>query len=84
MVHEGLRNVAAGAAPSGLKRGIDAPSPPCPTAAGDRPRVDSGGRDRPRGGPVRPGREIGELIAEAFDKVGKDGVITVEESRHHG
>ncbi|HZK35716.1 MAG TPA: TCP-1/cpn60 chaperonin family protein, partial [Aeromicrobium sp.] len=81
MVHEGLRAVAAGANPVGLKRGIDA----AVTAVVERLReiardVDDK-QDMTNVATIsaRDSR-IGELIAEAFDKVGKDGVITVEES----
>jgi chaperonin GroEL len=81
LVKEGLRNVAAGAAPSGLKRGIDA----AVTAVSDRlleVARDVEGKDEIAHVATisAQDREIGELIAEAFDKVGKDGVITVEES----
>ena len=81
MVHEGLRNVAAGAAPSGLKRGMDA----AVAAVNDRllenaREVD--GKDEIASVAALSAQdpEIGAIIAEAFDKVGKDGVITVEES----
>jgi chaperonin GroEL len=81
MVKEGLRNVAAGAAPSGLKRGIDA----AVTAVSDRLLENAReleGRDEIAqvAGLSAQDETIGELIADAFDKVGKDGVITVEES----
>ncbi|WP_298750583.1 chaperonin GroEL [uncultured Serinicoccus sp.] len=81
MVKEGLRNVAAGAAPSGLKRGIDA----AVTAINDRlleTARELEGRDEIAqvAGLSAQDPQIGELIADAFDKVGKDGVITVEES----
>ncbi|MCE0486355.1 chaperonin GroEL [Ornithinimicrobium sediminis] len=81
MVKEGLRNVAAGAAPSGLKRGIDA----AVTAVSDRlleTARELEGRDEIAqvAGLSAQDETIGELIADAFDKVGKDGVITVEES----
>ncbi|GAA4179418.1 chaperonin GroEL [Streptosporangium oxazolinicum] len=85
MVREGLRNVAAGAQPLSLKRGIDIAA----KAVSDR-LIESAR-------PVEDKKEIanvatisaqdakiGELIAEAFDKVGKDGVITVEESNSMG
>jgi chaperonin GroEL len=85
MVREGLRNVAAGAQPLSLKRGIDKAA----KAVSDR-LLESAR-------PVEDKQEIahvatisaqdakiGELIAEAFDKVGKDGVITVEESNAMG
>ncbi len=81
MVKEGLRNVAAGAAPSGLKRGIDA----AVAAVSDRLLENAReleGRDEIAqvAGLSAQDETIGELIADAFDKVGKDGVITVEES----
>jgi chaperonin GroEL len=81
MVREGLRNVAAGAAPGALKRGIDA----AVNAVSERLLENAReleGRDeiaQVAGLSAQDG-EIGELIADAFDKVGKDGVITVEES----
>jgi len=81
MVKEGLRNVAAGAAPAALKRGVDQ----AVTAFSDRllqtaREVD--GRDEIAQVASLSAQDsaIGELIADAFDKVGKDGVITVEES----
>ncbi len=85
LVHEGLRAVAAGANPVGLKRGIDQ----AVEAVVERLRVNSrqvdttddmasvatiSSRDE----------QIGSLIADAFDKVGKDGVITVDESQTFG
>ncbi|MGO0576652.1 chaperonin GroEL [Ornithinimicrobium panacihumi] len=81
MVKEGLRNVAAGASPSGLKRGIDA----AVTAVNDRLLANAReleGRDEIAqvASLSAQDKAIGELIADAFDKVGKDGVITVEES----
>ena len=81
MVKEGLRNVAAGAAPSGLKRGIDQ----AVSAINDRlleTARELEGRDEIAQVAALSAQDttIGELIADAFDKVGKDGVITVEES----
>ncbi|GAA1170696.1 chaperonin GroEL [Ornithinimicrobium humiphilum] len=81
MVKEGLRNVAAGAAPSGLKRGIDQ----AVNAISERLLATAReleGRDEIAqvAGLSAQDPEIGELLADAFDKVGKDGVITVEES----
>src|SRR5690242_14847446 len=85
MVGEGLRVVAAGAAPMDLKRGIDA----AVEAMSERLLADAR--------PVETREEmasvatisaqdpeIGELIADAFDRVGKDGVITVDESSTMG
>ncbi len=81
LVKEGLRNVAAGAAPASLKRGIDA----AVQAVNDRllevARDVDGKDDIAHVATISAqDRAIGDLIAEAFDKVGKDGVITVEES----
>ena len=85
MVHEGLRAVAAGANPVGLKRGIEAAveavSEQLAKAARD---IDS--KDDMAKVATISARDslIGDLIAESFDKVGKDGVITVEESNTFG
>ncbi|MFC6714899.1 chaperonin GroEL [Branchiibius cervicis] len=81
MVKEGLRNVAAGAAPAGLKRGIDK----AVSAVNDRLLANArevDGRDEVASvaGLSAQDDTIGGLIADAFDKVGKDGVITIEES----
>ncbi len=85
MVHEGLRAVAAGANPMGLKRGMDL----AVEAVGDALRkaardVDS--KEDMAAVATVSSRDsvIGDLLAEAFDKVGKDGVITVEESNTLG
>ena len=85
MVHEGLRAVAAGANPMGLKRGMDARRRGRRRrAARRRPRRGRQGRHGRRRHRLLARRHIGELLAEAFDKVGKDGVITVEESNTMG
>lgn len=81
MVKEGLRNVAAGAAPSALKRGIDK----AVEAINDRLLATAReleGKDEIAQVATLSAQDstVGSLIAEAFDKVGKDGVITVEES----
>jgi chaperonin GroEL len=81
MVHEGLRNVAAGANPLSLKRGMEA----AVTAVSDALlaeaiEVDSHEAIAHVATISAQDASIGELIAEAMDKVGKDGVITVEES----
>ena len=86
LIKEGLRNVAAGANPTGLKRGIDKA-----VERGRRRRSPS----RPRRSPTRQeiaqvasisaaDTAIGDVIAEAIDKVGKDGTVTVEESNTFG
>ncbi|WP_040282993.1 chaperonin GroEL [Tessaracoccus massiliensis] len=85
MVHSGLRAVASGVNPVGLKRGIDKAveavverlrenARPVDTTADMASVATISSRDE----------QIGELIAEAFDKVGKDGVITVDESQTFG
>ncbi|ETK33207.1 chaperonin GroEL [Microbispora sp. ATCC PTA-5024] len=85
MVREGLRNVAAGAQPLSLKRGIDRAA----KAVSDRLlEVARPVEDKKEIAHVATisaqDAKIGGLIAEAFDKVGKDGVITVEESNAMG
>ncbi len=85
MVREGLRNVAAGATPLALKRGIDAAVEAVSTELLAR-AIDIESRDAIAhvASISAQDRAIGELIAEAMDKVGKDGVITVEESQTTG
>ena len=82
IVTEGLKNLAAGANPMLLKRGIEAASKAVSDAIKDQ-AIDI--TTKAEIGNVATisaqDREIGELIAEVMDKVGKDGVITVEESR---
>ncbi len=86
LVREGLRNVAAGANPMALKRGIDkaaaivsdellamAKDVETKEQIASTAAISAGGD-----------QEVGELIAEAMDKVGKEGVITVEESNTFG
>ena len=85
MVHFGLRSVAAGGSPASLKRGIDA------AASEVSERLLAAARDVDEQADIAhvatvsaQDAKIGELIAEAFAKVGKDGVITVEESATMG
>src|ERR687885_1411800 len=81
MVKEGLRNVAAGAAPAGLKRGIDAAVDAVSEKLLEVAREVEGKEEIAHVATISAqDATIGGLIAEAFDKVGKDGVITVEES----
>ncbi len=85
MVHEGLRNVVAGAAPDALKRGIDAAVSALDEQLVAIARPVEEKTDIAAVAAISAqDSEIGELIAEAFDKVGKDGVITVEESSTFG
>jgi len=85
MVHSGLRAVAAGANPLSLKRGMDAAVERLSQALLDAARDVDSTEDMAHVATIsaRDG-QIGTLIAEAFDKVGKDGVITVEESNTLG
>ena len=85
MVREGLRNVAAGANPMSLKKGIEA----AVAAAIESIRalskeVDSKEQIAQVASISAADPEIGRMISEAIDKVGKDGVITVEESQTFG
>jgi chaperonin GroEL len=85
MVHQGLRAVAAGANPMGLKRGMDLAVEAVSGALRDASRDVDSKEDMAAVATVSSrDSHIGQLIAEAFDKVGKDGVITVEESNTMG
>ena len=83
LVTEGLKNVTAGANPMSIKRGIDA------AAAAVVESLKSQSKDLPDSTQIanvatissNDDREIGDKIAEAMEKVGKDGVITVEDSK---
>jgi chaperonin GroEL len=81
MVHLGLRSVAAGANPMDLKRGIDAAAAAVSEALLKSAREVTEQKEIAHVATISAqDAKIGELIAEAFDKVGKDGVVTVEES----
>jgi chaperonin GroEL len=85
MVHLGLKTVTAGAAPMSVKRGIDqAVEAVTDRLLADARPVDEKTEIAAVAGISAQDPQIGELIAEAFDKVGKDGVITVEESQTFG
>ena len=85
MVHEGLRNVAAGASPLALKRGIDAAvAAAVESIAGQAKEVDDRSEIAQVASISAADTVIGETIADAIDKVGKDGVVTVEESNTFG
>jgi chaperonin GroEL len=85
MVHEGLRNVAAGASPLALKRGIEAAvAAAVEHIAGQAKEVDDRSEIAQVASISAADTVIGELIADAIDKVGKDGVVTVEESNTFG
>ncbi len=85
MVHEGLRAVAAGANPMGLKRGMDAAAQAVSDELLKIARDVDSKEDMASVATISSRDEvIGGLLADAFDKVGKDGVITVEESNTMG
>ncbi|HEY1332329.1 MAG TPA: chaperonin GroEL [Actinomycetota bacterium] len=85
MVHEGLRNVAAGANPMGLKRGIEIAVDSAVEAIKNQAKETEAKEEIAHVAAISAADdEIGEQIAEAMDKVGKDGVITVEESNTFG
>ena len=85
MVREGLRNVAAGANPMSLKQGIEAGVAAAVDSIGSMSLdVDSQDQVAQVAAISAADEEIGEQISEAIDKVGKDGVITVEESQTFG
>ncbi|MBW3645485.1 MAG: chaperonin GroEL, partial [Actinobacteria bacterium] len=86
MVHEGLRNVAAGANPMGLKRGIESAVHVAVAALQDLSREVDAKEQIAQVASISANndQEIGTMIADAIDKVGKDGVITVEESQTFG
>ncbi len=85
LVREGLRNVAAGANPLGLKRGIEKAVEAVTAKLLDTAKeIDTKEQIAATAGISAGDSSIGELIAEAMDKVGKEGVITVEESNTFG
>jgi chaperonin GroEL len=86
MVREGLRNVAAGSNPIALKRGIEKGVAKAVEAIKEASREVEGREQISQVAAISANNdpEIGETIAEAMDKVGKDGVITVEESNTFG
>src|ERR687892_440705 len=85
MVKEGLRNVAAGANPMALKRGIEQAVESAVEAIKNQAKEIEEKDEIAHVAAISAGdAEIGQQIAEAMDKVGKDGVITVEESQTFG
>ena len=86
MVHEGMRNVAAGANPMLLKRGIDTAVERVVEQIGEVSRDIETQEEIAHVATISANNDpdIGRIIAEAMDKVGKDGVITVEESQTFG
>ncbi len=85
LVREGLRNVAAGANPLSLKRGIEAAVAAVSEELGNQSKeVETKEQIASTASVSAADTSVGELIAEAMDKVGKEGVITVEESNTFG
>ena len=85
LVREGLRNVAAGSNPMALKRGIEKAVAAIVAELGSMAKsVDSKEQIAATASISAADATIGEMIAEAMDKVGKEGVITVEESNTFG
>ena len=86
LVHEGLRNVAAGASPMGLKRGIEKAVAAAVDAIEEQAKEIDDKAEIAQVASISADTTppIGEVIADAIDKVGKDGVVTVEESNTFG
>ena len=85
MVQHGMRNVAAGANPMGLKRGIEkAVAAAVESIKSQSKEVDDKGDIASVATISAADASIGKVIADAIDKVGKDGVVTVEESNTFG
>ena len=82
MINEGLKNLAAGANPMVMKKGIQKATTEAVAAVKAASQPVSGSKDIARVGTISSGDElIGSLIAEAMDKVSQNGVITIEESK---
>ena len=85
IVREGLKNVAAGANPMGLKRGIEAAVDIVVGEIGKQSKEVSGKEDIARVAAISSrDRAIGDVISDAIEKVGKDGVVNVEEGQTFG
>jgi chaperonin GroEL len=85
IVREGLKNVAAGANPMGLKRGIEAAVEQVVTQIAAQSKEVAGKEDIARVATISSrDRAIGDVIADAIEKVGKDGVVNVEEGQTFG
>ncbi|MGH9046885.1 MAG: TCP-1/cpn60 chaperonin family protein, partial [Acidimicrobiales bacterium] len=85
LITEGLRNVAAGAAPSALKRGMEkAVKAAVEAIASQAKEIDSKNEIAQVAAISAADTAIGDVLAEAIDKVGKDGTVTVEESNTFG
>jgi chaperonin GroEL len=85
VVREGLKNVAAGANPMGIKRGIEQAVDAVVEDLKKQSKAISGKEDIARVATISAReREIGDVIADAIDRVGKDGVVNVEEGQTFG
>jgi chaperonin GroEL len=85
MVSAGMRNVAAGANPMSIKKGIEAAVAAAVTSIGEQSKDVDDKSDIASVATISAAdASIGEVIADAIDKVGKDGVVTVEESNTFG
>ncbi len=85
IVREGLKNVAAGANPMGLKRGIEAAVDIVVAEIAKQAKAVSGKEDIARVAAISSrDRAIGDVISDAIEKVGKDGVVNVEEGQTFG
>ncbi len=86
IVRQGLKNVAAGANPLGLRRGIEEAVDQVVAHLAEKQSKDVGGKDQiARVAAISAAdEEIGNVIADAIDKVGKDGVVNVEEGQTFG
>ena len=82
MIHEGLKNLAAGANPIVVKKGMAKAVEAAVSEVKKQAKTVDGSKDIARVGAVSSGdEEIGKLIADAMEKVSADGVITIEESK---
>ena len=85
IVREGLKNVAAGANPMGLKRGIEAAVDTVVASIHAQSRAVKGKEEIARVATISArDREVGDIISDAIEKVGKDGVVNVEEGQTFG
>jgi chaperonin GroEL len=85
LVHEGLRNVAAGANPMSLKKGIEAGVKAAVASIAAQSREVDGRQEIAQVASISAAdTSIGEVLADAIDRVGKDGTVTVEESNTFG
>lgn len=82
IVNEGMKNVTAGANPVGVRRGIETATATAVKALHDMSKTVSSKEEVAQVASISAANaEVGDLIAEAMDKVGNDGVITIEESK---